>query len=116
APPTGAPLHGRPDFYHRIRTLARFDQGNGANLRGELSHDQVSADAYRQQTRIRRDQPDSLKIRNPRTPAARRDDRGRRHPRNGGPAMIPFVAVVTLRDHESRTFRLWVPLFLIWLL
>ena len=30
--------------------------------------------------------------------------------------MIPFVAVVGLRDHESRTFRLWVPLFLIWLL
>lgn len=30
--------------------------------------------------------------------------------------MIPFVAVVSLRDHESRTFRLWVPLFLIWLL
>lgn len=30
--------------------------------------------------------------------------------------MIPFVAVVSLRNHESRTFRLWVPLFLIWLL
>jgi len=30
--------------------------------------------------------------------------------------MIPFVAVVSLRDHESRTFRLWVPLFLIWVL
>jgi uncharacterized membrane protein len=30
--------------------------------------------------------------------------------------MIPFVAVVSLRNHESRTFRLWIPLFLIWLL
>jgi len=30
--------------------------------------------------------------------------------------MIPFVAVVSLRNQESRTFRLWVPLFLIWLL
>ena len=30
--------------------------------------------------------------------------------------MIPFVAVVSLRDHESRTFRLWVPLFLVWIL
>ena len=30
--------------------------------------------------------------------------------------MIPFVAVVSLRDRESRTFRLWIPLFLIWLL
>lgn len=30
--------------------------------------------------------------------------------------MIPFVAVVSLRNEESRTFRLWVPLFLIWLL
>ena len=29
--------------------------------------------------------------------------------------MIPFVAVVSLRDQESRTFRLWIPLFLIWL-
>ena len=30
--------------------------------------------------------------------------------------MIPFVAVVSLRGRESRTFRLWVPLFLVWLL
>ena len=30
--------------------------------------------------------------------------------------MIPFVAVVSLRDRESCTFRLWIPLFLIWLL
>ena len=30
--------------------------------------------------------------------------------------MIPFVAVVSLRNHESRTFRLWIPLFLMWLL
>ena len=30
--------------------------------------------------------------------------------------MIPFVAVVSLRHQESRTFRLWIPLFLIWLL
>ena len=30
--------------------------------------------------------------------------------------MIPFVAVVSLRNQESRTFRLWIPLFLIWLL
>jgi hypothetical protein len=30
--------------------------------------------------------------------------------------VIPFVAVVSLRNHESRTFRLWIPLFLIWLL
>lgn len=30
--------------------------------------------------------------------------------------MIPFVAVVSLRNQESRTFRLWIPLFLFWLL
>lgn len=30
--------------------------------------------------------------------------------------MIPFVAVVSLRNRESRTFRLWIPLFLMWLL
>jgi hypothetical protein len=30
--------------------------------------------------------------------------------------MIPFVAVVSLRNHESSSFRLWVPLILIWLL
>jgi len=30
--------------------------------------------------------------------------------------MIPFVAVVSLRDQDSRTFRLWIPLFLIWLI
>jgi len=30
--------------------------------------------------------------------------------------MIPLVAVVSLRNQESRTFRLWIPLFLIWLL
>jgi uncharacterized membrane protein len=30
--------------------------------------------------------------------------------------MIPFVAVVSLRNQDSRTFRLWIPLFLIWLL
>jgi uncharacterized membrane protein len=30
--------------------------------------------------------------------------------------MIPFVAVVSLRNQESRTFRLWIPLFLIWLI
>ncbi|HYM77499.1 MAG TPA: hypothetical protein VE377_16125 [Candidatus Dormibacteraeota bacterium] len=29
--------------------------------------------------------------------------------------MIPFVAIVSLRNQESRTFRLWIPLFLIWL-
>ena len=30
--------------------------------------------------------------------------------------MIPFVAVVSLRNEESRTFRLWIPLFFVWLL
>ena len=30
--------------------------------------------------------------------------------------MIPFVAVVRLRNHDSRTFRFWIPIFLIWLL
>lgn len=30
--------------------------------------------------------------------------------------MIPFVAVVSLRNQKSRTFRLWIPLFLIWLI
>ncbi len=30
--------------------------------------------------------------------------------------MIPFVAVVSLRNQESRTFRLWIPLFLVWML
>jgi hypothetical protein len=30
--------------------------------------------------------------------------------------MIPFLAVVSLRDRESRTFRVWVPLILICLL
>jgi len=30
--------------------------------------------------------------------------------------MIPFVAVVSLRNNDSRTFRFWIPLFLIWLL
>jgi uncharacterized membrane protein len=30
--------------------------------------------------------------------------------------MIPLVAVVSLRDQKSRTFRLWVPLFLVWVL
>jgi uncharacterized membrane protein len=30
--------------------------------------------------------------------------------------MIPFVAVVSLHNQKSRTFRLWVPLFLVWLL
>lgn len=30
--------------------------------------------------------------------------------------MIPFVAVVSLRNQKSRTFRLWIPLVLIWLL
>jgi uncharacterized membrane protein len=30
--------------------------------------------------------------------------------------MIPFVAVVSLRNQESRTFRFWVPLIVVWLL
>jgi len=30
--------------------------------------------------------------------------------------MIPFVAVVSLRNQQSRTFRLWIPIILIWLL
>ena len=30
--------------------------------------------------------------------------------------MIPFVAVVSLQNQQSRTFRLWIPLVLIWLL
>jgi len=30
--------------------------------------------------------------------------------------MIPFVAVVSLRNQRSRTFRLWIPLVLVWLL
>src|SRR5262249_667154 len=38
------------------------------------------------------------------------------HPPNGGVEMIPFVAVVSLRNQKSRTFRLWIPLFLVWLL
>jgi hypothetical protein len=30
--------------------------------------------------------------------------------------MIPFVAVVSVPDRNSHTFRLWIPLFLVWLL
>jgi hypothetical protein len=30
--------------------------------------------------------------------------------------MIPFVAVVSVRNQESRTFRLWIPLVLVWLM
>lgn len=30
--------------------------------------------------------------------------------------MIPFVAVVSLQNQQSRTFRLWIPIFLIWIL
>ena len=30
--------------------------------------------------------------------------------------MIPLVAVVSLRNQESRTLRVWIPLFLVWLL
>ena len=30
--------------------------------------------------------------------------------------MIPLVAVVSLCNQKSRTFRLWIPLFLVWLL
>jgi hypothetical protein len=30
--------------------------------------------------------------------------------------MIPFVALISVRGKESRTFRMWVPLFLIWIL
>jgi hypothetical protein len=30
--------------------------------------------------------------------------------------MIPFVAVVSLRNQESRTYRFWIPLILVWLL
>jgi hypothetical protein len=30
--------------------------------------------------------------------------------------MIPFVAVVSLSNQQSRTFRFWIPLFLVWLL
>jgi uncharacterized membrane protein len=30
--------------------------------------------------------------------------------------MIPFVAVVSLRNQQSRTFRLWIPVFLVWIL
>jgi hypothetical protein len=30
--------------------------------------------------------------------------------------MIPFVAVISLRNQQSRTFRIWLPLFLVWLL
>jgi uncharacterized membrane protein SpoIIM required for sporulation len=30
--------------------------------------------------------------------------------------MIPFVAVVSVPDRRSHTVRLWIPLFLVWLL
>ena len=30
--------------------------------------------------------------------------------------MIPLVAVVSIPDRRSHTFRLWIPLFLVWLL
>jgi hypothetical protein len=30
--------------------------------------------------------------------------------------MIPFVAVISLRNQESRTFRLWIPPVLLWVL
>jgi hypothetical protein len=30
--------------------------------------------------------------------------------------MIPLVAVISLRGRQSRTVRLWVPLFLLWVL
>lgn len=30
--------------------------------------------------------------------------------------MIPFVAVVSLRNQDRRPFRLWIPLFLVWIL
>lgn len=30
--------------------------------------------------------------------------------------MIPLVAMISLRDKQSRTFRLWIPLLLVWFL
>ena len=30
--------------------------------------------------------------------------------------MIPFVAVVSLNRQNSRTFRFWIPMFLVWLM
>jgi hypothetical protein len=30
--------------------------------------------------------------------------------------MIPLVAAVSIRDKRSRSFRLWIPLALVWLL
>ena len=30
--------------------------------------------------------------------------------------MIPFVAVISVPNRRSRTFRLWIPLFLLWVL
>lgn len=30
--------------------------------------------------------------------------------------MIPFVAVVSLRNQDRRTFRFWIPLFPVWIL
>jgi hypothetical protein len=30
--------------------------------------------------------------------------------------MIPFLAVVSLRNQESHPIRLWIPLILIWFL
>jgi uncharacterized membrane protein len=30
--------------------------------------------------------------------------------------MIPLVAVVSLRNQDSRTFRVWIPLLLVWIL
>ena len=47
----------------------------------------------------------------------RRDYGARSHPRTGVTVMIPMVGVVSVRHwRRSRDFRLWIPLFLLWLL
>ncbi len=102
-------------FITAFRPLARLDQGDGASssasvirpFKARLTRIAGSLEFVETQSPL-------LQGRDPRASAPGRYHRRRCNPTNGGAEMIPFVAVVSLRNQESRTFRLWIPLFLVW--
>src|SRR5580692_11322636 len=99
----------RPGVCRRVRAVARLDQGDGADLRGELPDDQVPAEPDRRAPRLRRHRPRAHRRRCRRPPAAGGDQRPGGAGRAGRSPMIPQLVTAGYRRANGRWLRLYIP-------
>src|ERR1700680_66686 len=84
ATPARPPERRGPDLCHRLCSISRLDQRDGAGLRCQLPNHQGAPQPYRRESRFRRYQPRAVPHGDPRAAEPRRAQGGRRHSRTGG--------------------------------